>query len=293
MAMYVRRLRQAVTVTGKPVFGFGKAFVTIDKPQHGYPYSWFLDYGGQLIPITAENVVASTRFHNLAIRNPGNPNGHVAHVLEHLLPLKAAGLLGATIRCSHCLPYSGSMQPVLNRVLEASDLFDEAVPVRTVGKKYRWEYPQPRGAENGVGFTEIEPSTDGQLVLDLTIHYPGQPKTQKIYPFPDLDTMQRISGACAQGWPPKLYGLSKVAGYLGLWAHHNHVSWMQDHGIPVRQNWLRHRCLDVLGAVSLLADGFWFAGIVTSVCSGHVADLMVCKEIEREGLVACRREVTV
>jgi UDP-3-O-acyl-N-acetylglucosamine deacetylase len=92
------RLIRPVTIKGDPIFGRYEASVTLGPAQEYAPLSWVLQTPKQRIVIdTNTTEVCNTQ--NLAVRL--DDKSTIAHTIEHLLPLKTAGLLGATITCSH------------------------------------------------------------------------------------------------------------------------------------------------------------------------------------------------
>src|SRR5262245_52725455 len=98
-------LTRPVTVTGWPIFGHYRSEVTIEPPAVGRPFSWTLERKGRLISISPYTVKATGGLCNLSVRDGWRTWDHS---LEHLLILKPLGLLGATIRSTHCLPYFGN-----------------------------------------------------------------------------------------------------------------------------------------------------------------------------------------
>ena len=279
MGFQFRRLHTVVEVHGKPVFGWRKAYVRLMPAHEMYPLQWRLrrPFGDTFINA---NTVTTAFFQNLAVVAQGET---WAHVIEHLLPLRALGLLGATIESSHCLPYTGSTEEMIERVLEASDIVEQHVPIQTVRESYIYTYPKPRGERTA--FTSITPRNDGRLIISIIIKYPGLGSIQKLYNFPDDELIATIGKVKAQGWPRARYWPSKMGSILGIWQHHNNAVWPQrSSNEEVIEQFAHHRCLDLLGTIGLLMNGGFLSANVTSVCSGHVADLQVCRQAMK-GLV--------
>ncbi len=282
MQIKKRRLLRPVVVDGASLFGRGQTRLEMrDDLKYG---SWWLHtlsrYYLKLDPWTV-----SCRGQWLEV-NDGSVT--YAMTLEHLLPLKFAGLSGVVITAQKSLPYNARAEPFLSKMLENSIETEEVLPILTVARTHQWIYPAKRGGH--MSYTKIEPRQDGKLVLDITIDYPGLGGTQQIYEFPDLDLLKRIAQIGSQGFPWSRYYFSKFGQVFGFWTHHEELEW--PHRFPreeALQRFVDHRCLDLLGALALLTDEAWLSATVTSVCSGHYADLEVCRQAYRQ-LIPCTSE---
>jgi hypothetical protein len=63
-----------------------------------------------------------------------------------------------------------------------------------------------------------------------------------------------------------------LLGRLG-WPHRHTIQWAVDQRDRVLEKFALHRVQDLLGVLSVLCEKGLFAGIVTSRCSGHLADV--------------------
>jgi UDP-3-O-acyl-N-acetylglucosamine deacetylase len=61
---------------------------------------------------------------------------------------------------------------------------------------------------------------------------------------------------------------------LGLWKHHEHTAWLQHCN---EEEFIDHRCIDLLGALGTLMNEHWLSATVYSICSGHRGDLDACR----------------
>jgi hypothetical protein len=215
-------------------------------------------------------------------------HGPWAHVLEHLLFARAAGLLGATVVCDRHLPYFANSLPFLEAIRNVP-IANIDVPVYTVRNEFVWEYP---GTRNGTtGYTSIAPRDDGILKIDLRVDYPGLGRYRMVEVFSPKDianpVLSRIASVGSQGWPPYFYYASKAIslfGGLGLWQHHHEVTWPQDWPGECVQRFAEHRMLDLRAALELIAnvnDGCLSADVV-SVNSGHLADIRVMQSASKD-----------
>lgn len=278
MKRKILRLTEPVTITGDPVFGRYKASVTLGPAQRNRPHSWILLDPSGPVSIEPKNMVSCV-LQNMAVRVGKKTT---AHVFEHLLPLKAAGLLGVMVRHStHSLPYFGNTTPFLQAILPLCEEVEGEVPVRTVDRPYIWHYPEKRNGRSA--FTSITPRHDGKLNLSITISYAGLGTHRMDFSFSgERREVEGIFRAKSQGYPLKRYTTSRTLSKLGLWKHHDHVCWPQNLDTAEALDlFTKHRALDLLGALGTLMDGHWLSADVTSVCSGHDADMHVCIEAAR------------
>jgi hypothetical protein len=243
----------------------------VQQTQQGH--AWVVKRNGTCVPINPETVDA-TRFQMLAVRVG---NRYRARVLEHLLPLKMFGLQQVMLdEPSAFLPYDGSSRLFLDRVLPHCDRRIMEVPVHTLIRPVMWKYPDLRGGREA--FTRLEPLHDGRLLIDVTINYPGLGEAQESYVFPNEPLLRRVARSKSQGWPRHRYWVSLACSKIGIWYHHDHVMWPQGiHREEVLRRFLDHRCLDILGALGVLTNGWHLSARVVSVCSGHHADMQVCR----------------
>lgn len=275
MKMKVRSLVKPVIITGKPIFGFGQSQLVLNKPAPSMRNTWVYWARHQLLTINPNHVVCC-RAQNLAI---SDGNRTYAHVLEHLLPLKTFGFIGAAIQSTTCLPFDLTCADFINAAIEGSREDEVDMPVATVTRTCVGGYEKQRGGR--VAYTHIKPRTDGKLVLQVQIAYQGLGELRKEYTFPDNALLMRIAQTHSQGWPRRRYWQSWLADKLGIWKHHDNVAWPQLLKGRTLETFLDHRCLDLLGALGTLMNGQWLSSTVVSVCSGHEADMIACREAHK------------
>ena len=149
---------------------------------------------------------------------------------------------------------------------------ERVFPFYSVGQTVRFEYKKPRGGRQA--FTEIKPSVDGKLTLDITRSFPKLGTHREVFHFPDNELLEKVCATRTLGWPPALYYLSRTFSPLIRWPHHRSVLWPQEYS---SEDLLRaivwHAALDTLGALSLLCRNGYFVANVVSECSGHEGDV--------------------
>lgn len=200
-------------------------------------------------------------------------------VYEHLGALRFFGLLGLTFRTNRRVPHFGRALDAWTH-LKPVCLRDESVslPWYTVAEPVRWEYPGLRNGERG--FTAIYPATAPTLKLDIDFGYRGIGDAHQQFVLPNDELLEELCAVGAQGFPPELYHISRIASLLG-WPHHRNFTWPQEGSkVQVLERFGQHRALDLLGALSLLCRDGLFAGHVISNYSGHRADLEVVQRAD-------------
>lgn len=277
MQFTVRRLRRLVRISGHSIGGW-RSWVALAPPEGlDHQHHWRLHSPGYVTPITPGNVVCD-RLWNLAVSVPGETR---LHTLEHLIFLRHLGLFGATIYTGRSAPYDGTGEFFSGPILPRCESRVEAVPVFTVWRTCGWTYPAktwPRRPAGYDGGTFIEPRDDGQLILDITVDYLGLGKFQRRYVFPNDQLVLALARTHSQGWPRWTYWPSRLAGHFRWWRHHCHACWPQEHEPrECLKRFCDHRAFDLLGALALLLDGRWLSANVTSICSGHKADLQAVR----------------
>jgi hypothetical protein len=145
-----------------------------------------------------------------------------------------------------------------------------------------YAYEKERGGMRATTILGAPKSRD--LDINVAISYEGLGKSHDSFTLPATEGMKLILQAKSQGmgWH---YGLSRFASKLG-WPNHSTNYWMQERTSDEAclSAFLLHRTQDLLGALSLLCGNGLFVGNVTSVASGHFADLNVVKSAHAHGL---------
>jgi len=194
-------------------------------------------------------------------------------VYEHIGVLRFFNLVGGLeIGGIGWPPYDGGAIGLWKAIKPACVAEKMDVPLYSVSKTVRYEYKNMRGDRKA--FTEIRPSSDGRLTLDITRSFSGRGTYRHVFQFPDNELLEHICHAKPLGCPSILYHFSRVISPAFNWPHHKSILWPQEHG---KEDLLReivhHATLDTLGALSLLCRDGYFVGHVVSECSGHEADV--------------------
>jgi len=273
MQTKILQLVRPVEVEGPSLFAPSRALVKISPPEQGQEFEWIYVSPSEITRINTDNIHING-MQNMSVIQSGRTT---AHVLEHFLPLKFFGLFGLRMSSTHCLPYFGNALPFVDQVLRATKEVVLDLPVITVSQKCSWFYPKKRAGRTA--FTALSPRSDGKVVMSVTIDYQGLGLLTKTYAFPDDELLYEISSVRTQGWPRSRFLVSRVLSAVGLWRHHNSVEWPQNYVSTetVLNRFCDHRALDLLGALGLLVNGHRLSVDVVSVCSGHFADIEVCR----------------
>jgi len=194
-------------------------------------------------------------------------------VYEHIGVLRFFNLIGnLEIGGIGWPPYDGGAIGLWKAIQPACVTEKINVPLYSVSKTVRYEYKNMRGGRKA--FTEIRPSSDGRLTLDITRSFSGKGTYRHVFQFPDNELLEHICRAKPLGYPTVLYHLSRVVSPVLNWPHHKSILWPQEHekGDLLREI-VHHATLDTLGALSLLCRNGYFVGHIVSECSGHEADV--------------------
>ena len=133
--------------------------------------------------------------------------------------------------------------------------------------------------ERGRSVIKISPWDKKELRLNVMIDYPGIGNDFSFFSFPDSSALQRVVSAYTQGWPPRLFYLSKAASMFG-WPNHKKIIWPQEHEPrELLRLFSTHRAMDLLGALSIICEKGLLAADIVSTCSGHRDDLVVLPKI--------------
>lgn len=254
-----------------------------------------------IVPIGVNTVCCNARSRNLSVVNGKGEN---LRVLEHILPLKFLGLTDLEIKLESHVSGLGSlfggiakgwppyiMPTTLWEFLTRLPLTQgDALKWQTIKKVCQWSYPNKRDGKEA--FTKIEPSTSPTLTADIRISYPGLGTGRRFYDLSQLaqGDLLRIMSVGPQGWYRPIWFFKNVARLLRLPAY-KCVEWPNMSSEEGRREtisrFLDHRFFDLLGAIALLAEGDCLPAVhVTSVCSGHFADLQVVKMAELGAIVS-------
>jgi hypothetical protein len=258
-------LREPVLIEGKDIFGRDSSIGFY--PSVGKNWSWKIS-PNQFITIRPSIVDAKKRRLTLSAC------GKKLEFYEHIGILRYFGLIGVQIQANQWPPFHGRALELWSE-LEQYSIQKELCQRYTVSRPVCWAYSDKRGGHES--FTEIAPSTDSSLTLDIFCSYPNLGTGSRTFSLPNLPLLKEMCATHSPGWPPWLHGLSRTADLLG-WPHHKNITWGHEfENTSAIDKFILHRAQDILGALSLLCRDGIFVGHITSHCSGHQADLEAVK----------------
>lgn len=280
--LQLKTLKKPVCVCGRDVLG-RKSLINFEAGDEDTGWTWSPD-GQTSQPINPEAIVCDTRNRNLCAHN----GRHRLQIMEHVLPLLFLGLDDMHLKApKQWPPYF--MPATFWKHLEGN-LQDtgEKMKWATVEKATGYRYPELRNGLNA--FTRIRPHQKPTVIADIEVSYRGLGTRSKTYDLAAIpqDELLRILAVGPQGWYRPIGVMEPVLRLL-RWPHIDTVVWprfkkemnLTADGVRARtlDRFLDHRFLDLLGALALLAKDHYLPAVhVTSVCSGHEADLHAIKE---------------
>ncbi len=264
-------LKEKVTIT-KPDF-YGSWLVrkspTVTLTPAGRP-GWYWAVDGEEIPITPD--LLQGRWRRLALVY----GHHVFEEWEHWGFMRMLGLDEVVIRCDGNRPpfaQTGELYEACEKAWERSgELMPFIIPESLSFHE--------RGGSRYVEYAPVAGGTT--LCVRVEIHYPGLGECGEDFSFP-LKNQEAHWLACTktQGWPRWFYRVSRIAKFFG-WPHHDKIFWPQENNCWItRLSFIRHRLLDLLGALSVLCPpGGILAGNIRSHCGGHETDKALMREAD-------------
>lgn len=276
--MHPIQLKSKVTIEGPNLFGLnGKlTFYPLD-PKDGWQWIWW----NKSLPISIDPAIINIK----ARRTMLCFEGKKLQVYEHIGVLRWFGLCGVSVESTSWPPYYDRSFEFWQAIKPfCKEDTSKEINWYTLRKSVRWTYPKLRN--NQTAFTEIRPSTKKELKIEIMCNYPGLGAWTNYFSFPNNEELEKLCLAYGPGWPPYLYHFSKIASKCG-WPHHRAFTWVQEHekGLITLEQFINHRAADLLGALSLLCRDGLLSADVTSVCSGHEADI---KAIFQANELLCR-----
>lgn len=260
-------LKKEVSVNGRDLFG-RKAKITfypIQGKERGW--WWLMDketFSLEMLP----NIV------HLGKRRTKLVAGvRKLEVFEHIGSLRWFGLCDLVIESTSWPPFHGRPLELWEAIKNSCEKdTSRDIPWYTLKEPVRWTYPKCRAGLTA--FTEISPSTEKRLKIRVIGKYLGLPPYQLTYVFPD-PALEEILAVHSQGLPSMLYHLLKIPSLFG-WPHHDKFVWQQNHAEEeIWGKFVQHRVADLLGILTFLCRDGLLSADVTSVCSGHKADINV------------------
>lgn len=260
-----RRLNRAFVYNEKDLFGRESRIVL--QPRFGNTWTWNPD-GNSSVVINPQAV--DVRARRMMLKCLGqNGRKYKLEVLEHILCLRATGLIGVEIGGNGWPPYHGRAGELWDLVKSASAPTDEALPLFTVSKPVRYDYSKGKRSRMDRYFC-IEPSTDGRLTVEIHVNFPEIGAKTQTFVLPDMKVLEKAFNARTLGYPKWLYWVALTNQWW--WPHMDHINWIQDldDKDDLLDQIILHRLQDLLGEIGLLFGDGMFVGKVTSCCSGHL-----------------------
>jgi len=259
-----------VSVHGRDYRGFATEIQFSETSREGWYWRPFPE--GPLLPIEASLARYYKVFGFIYLRY-----GYSSFaVWEHIAAMFYTGLTGVIVEGSphppsfgRPLEYWEALKPYL---IESKEEVQWCRPLRPV----EWSYPGSRR-----GYTRIEPNAKPfnlSLHVDIEIDYPRIGRLRKEFFFPStLPLFVDAFNVHAQGYPNWKWRAAQLLSQFG-WPHINAFVWPHEQTTTKTADlWWKHRLTDLMGGISLAAHNRLLAGKITSVCSGHLADLEVLR----------------
>ncbi len=199
--------------------------------------------------------------------------GKKLQIFEHLGVLRWFGLCGLSIQSSPWPPYYGRSSEFWQAIKPfCEENKSEDIKWYTIREPVKWTYLKLRN--NQAAFTEIYPNTRKELKVKIMCSYPGIGAWTDYFSFPNREILEELCTAYNQCWPPYFYYFSKIAS-RGRWPHDKTFTLARVRGkqITILKQFINHRVTDLLGTLSLLCRDGLLSADVTSICSGHEADV--------------------
>lgn len=262
ISMRVLRLVDNVAYHGKNFFGRESHLIL--KPRPGLLWTWGVRSMDQ-VQISPEILKANKRRVQLVYGEK------ILNVFEHIGVLRHVGLVGVEIHGVGWPPYDGSARGLWNLVDPCIKETAEQLRLYTVKKPVRFQSSILRRGRTV--FTEIHPSLDGRTTLDIFVDFKGLGEHREVFSLPNLELFKEICSARSLGFPSWLYYPTKMASLIG-YPHFKNVCWSRSSSKEeTLREIVRHRALDILGAMSVLLEEGLFVGNIVSSCSGHAEDV--------------------
>lgn len=271
--MHPIRLKSKVTIEGPNLWGFKSKFIFCPlPPDYGWMWRSNRSFLVSINPGIVDTKARRTRLYF---------EGKKLQIFEHIGTLRWFRLCGVSITSSSWPPYYGRSLEFWQAIKPfCEEDTSKEINWYTLRKSVRWTYPKLRN--NQTAFTEIRPNTKKELKIEIMCSYPGLGVWTNYFSFPNNERLEELCAVYSQGWPPYLYYLLKIPSFFG-WPHHKIATWVQEHGkgLIILEQFINHRAADLLGSLSLLCRDGLLSANVTSVCSGHKADIMAIFQADK------------
>lgn len=201
-------------------------------------------------------------------------NGSALNIFEHLGVLRWCGFEDVIIQSDPWPPYFGRSKEYFDILFDNSEEVDGDFGWFTLKEKVKFEYGKGR-------YTEIIPNKNKTLHLRVICDYRGLGRGELSLKLPEhKDILIDLLEVYSQGWTSFLFYPSWLASKLHLWLHHQEVIWPQHCGQDTLILFLKHRMLDLLGALAFMHPTKMLSGTVISFCSGHKGDIGAIEKVK-------------
>jgi UDP-3-O-acyl-N-acetylglucosamine deacetylase len=262
------RLCEPVTLTGRDFWGRKTGIHLAPSRESGY--YWRYSKHMQAEPIDWQ----------LAYRSRRRITLHVGRArfeaYEHWGVLRWLGLDNVVFEINGWPPYD-TVDAFWKQIKPCCEAVDDDQPWFTIASNLR------AGRRRGDGFTEVVPRGDSGLAVRIQCVYRGIGAKTSDFNIPS-DALAEAIEAGTQGWPRWCYYPSRVASSL-CWPTHQKIVWLQEYGVATRELFVKHRLVDLLGALSLFRYQGLLAARVHSYCGGHETDITCLKQIASTHLI--------
>jgi UDP-3-O-acyl-N-acetylglucosamine deacetylase len=243
--------------------------ITFSQRQ-GTGWRWLLPHDEYDVPIDPNHLDNKVR--RLRLRSLGNK----LEVYEHIGFLRWFGFNAINLTSTTWPPHD-SCGNIFWQALKAQSVVDTSreLPWYTVKEPITWKYPARR--HGNLSWTTLHPSTEKQVKIYIECNYHGIGQAKAEFVFPNDSLLEEICTIPSPGLSLRMKGALWCAKKLLGWPHFHHVTWPNGDSQQTLQLFMKHRALDILGAMSLLCKDGLLAGRIESRCSGHRADCNVAK----------------
>ncbi len=269
--MHAQSLTTSVLTAGSSLFGMSSGSIRFEPARDGQdPLSW--SWNGILLHQTQFQL--KLRQVSLVHRKD------VFSVFEHVGALAMSRLRGVNIVTAGALPF----------IPFAGDIWDtfEQCMVEQPTQVLQ-PFSPPESSIHFCGnardrFISYEPTVDETLSIRVEIDYPDIGALTCTYAFPDDELLTRVFRARTLGRLPAPLGFLEplVGKYLRQVPVVAGAAWKYEYPNPddLLAIIADHRCLDILGALSLcVPPGSYLTGNIHSLKGGHACDLKLVEHL--------------
>jgi hypothetical protein len=263
---YIKRLRLSRQVSIKGFDFFGRKAKITFFPCYNPGWHWMC--GNKLVPINSKLVICDRK--RIALRY----GKHRLQIYEHIGALRFTGLDFIAVQSSEWSPYFGRVLELWEALKPFCIDTEEKIPWVRLKNKVSASILGRNGNYRSVSLSPMENKLEMEVIADFRKF--GRSTFEFKYPYPLEDVFQ----AYTLGWPPYLHDISEILSEVKIWKHHNHMVWLKNDPSSVIRETARHRAVDILGTISLVAHDALPSGKLVSFRGSHKLDMRVMSKIE-------------